>query len=227
MKQIKILLVVLLTISYFSTMSQNSSSLKTELDSASYALGLNISKGIRKNFRDININAYITGFKNGIDSTDIKMNDDEIESFLTSFFTKRKIKENERKYSENKKAGEVFLEANKTKKSVKTTVSGLQYIILKNGNGVKPEASSKVKVHYHGTLINGTVFDSSIDAGKPLVTDLKSVIDGWKEGLQLMSVGSKYRFFIPHELAYGPFPSGEIKPFEMLIFEIELLEVLK
>lgn len=191
MKQIKILLVVLLTISYFSTMSQNSSSLKTELDSASYALGLNISKGIRKNFRDINIDAYITGFKNGIDSTDIKMNDDEIESFLTSFFTKRKIKENERKYSENKKAGEVFLEANKTKKSVKTTVSGLQYIILKNGNGVKPEASSKVKVHYHGTLINGTVFDSSIDAGKPLVTDLKSVIDGWKEGLQLMSVGSK------------------------------------
>ncbi len=128
-----------------------------------------------------------------------------------------------------KEEGVKFLEENKSKAGVITTDSGLQYVVLKEGKGENPVATSKVKVHYHGTLIDGTVFDSSVDRGKPSEFMTNRVIKGWTEGLQLMNVGAKYRFFIPQELAYGAFPrqGGKITPFASLIFEVELLEIVK
>ena len=126
-----------------------------------------------------------------------------------------------------KKQGEDFLAANKKKPGVVTTASGLQYEILNKTEGPKPTSTTKVQVHYHGTTPDGDVFDSSVDRNKPAEFGLNQVIKGWTEGLQLMSEGSKYRFFIPQELAYGANPSGDIiKPFMPLIFEVELLDIL-
>jgi FKBP-type peptidyl-prolyl cis-trans isomerase len=120
-----------------------------------------------------------------------------------------------------------FLEENKKNPNVKVTASGLQYEVIQEGNGLKPSATSKVKVHYHGTTPSGEVFDSSVRRGEPITFGLNQVIKGWTEGLQLMSVGSKYRLFIPQELAYGanPQPGSAIKPYMPLVFEVELLGI--
>lgn len=133
----------------------------------------------------------------------------------------------EANYGENKAAGLAFLEANKAVEGVKVTPSGLQYLVLKEGKGANPTATSVVKVHYHGTLIDGTVFDSSVNRGTPAEFPLNQVIAGWTEGLQLMSKGAKYRFFIPQELGYGGQDRGVIKPFSVLIFDVELLDIVK
>jgi FKBP-type peptidyl-prolyl cis-trans isomerase FklB len=131
------------------------------------------------------------------------------------------------KYADNKEAGLAFLEANKAVAGVQVTESGLQYKVTKMGKGKKPSATDKVKVHYHGTLIDGTVFDSSVERGEPIVFALNQVIPGWTEGLQLMPVGSKFTFYIPQELAYGDRETGSIKPFSALIFEVELISIEK
>lgn len=131
------------------------------------------------------------------------------------------------KYGDVKAEGERFLAENKLKEGVVTTESGLQYEVIKEGKGAKPVATDRVKVHYHGTLIDGTVFDSSVERGEPIVFGLNQVIAGWTEGVQLMSVGSKYRFFIPQELAYGSRQAGQIPPYSTLIFEVELLGIEK
>lgn len=128
-------------------------------------------------------------------------------------------------YADNKLAGEAFLEANKAVAGVQVTASGLQYKVEKMGKGKKPSATDRVKVHYHGTLIDGTVFDSSVERGEPIVFGLNQVIPGWTEGVQLMPVGSKFTFYIPQELAYGDRETGEIKPYSALIFEVELLGI--
>jgi len=126
----------------------------------------------------------------------------------------------------NISAGNAFLEENKKVEGVVETASGLQYLVLHSGEGEhKPSASSKVKVHYHGTLIDGTVFDSSVDRGQPLSFRLNEVIKGWTEGVQLMNVGDKFRFFIPSKLGYGNRAAGKITPGSLLIFEVELLEI--
>jgi len=126
----------------------------------------------------------------------------------------------------NISAGNAFLEENKKVEGVVETESGLQYLVLHRGEGEqKPSASSKVKVHYHGTLIDGTVFDSSVDRGQPLSFGLNQVIKGWTEGVQLMNVGDKFRFFIPSKLGYGNRAAGKITPGSLLIFEVELLEI--
>lgn len=130
-------------------------------------------------------------------------------------------------YADNKLAGESFLEANKAVAGVQVTESGLQYKVEKMGKGKKPSATDKVKVHYHGTLIDGTVFDSSVERGEPIVFALNQVIPGWTEGVQLMPVGSKFTFYIPQELAYGDRETGSIKPYSALIFEVELLGIEK
>ncbi|RYD57887.1 MAG: FKBP-type peptidyl-prolyl cis-trans isomerase [Sphingobacteriales bacterium] len=130
------------------------------------------------------------------------------------------------KAAENLKAGQEFLEANKQKEGVVALPSGLQYEVLKEADGPKPTAFNKVTCHYHGTLINGTVFDSSVQRGQPATFPLNMVIKGWTEGLQLMSVGSKYRFFIPADLGYGERQvSAEIGPNSTLIFDVELLGI--
>ncbi len=134
----------------------------------------------------------------------------------------------EAKFGAVKEEGEAFLAANKLKAEIKTTESGLQYEVISEGSGNKPSGQDNVKVHYHGTLIDGTVFDSSVNRGEPATFGVHQVIPGWTEALQLMNAGSKYRLYIPQNLAYGahPHPSGAIKPFMALIFDVELLEVL-
>lgn len=133
----------------------------------------------------------------------------------------------EAKFGQNKEAGEAFLHENKTKPGIHTTASGLQYEILTEGNGNKPAATDSVTVHYHGTLIDGTVFDSSVMRGQPATFGVHQVIPGWTEALQLMNTGAKFRLYIPQELAYGahPHPGGPIKPYSALIFDVELLEI--
>ena len=131
------------------------------------------------------------------------------------------------KYGDTKEQGEKFLEENKLREGVIVTESGLQYEVLKMGKGKKPAATDRVKVHYHGTLTDGTVFDSSVERGEPIVFGLNQVIPGWTEGVQLMPVGSKFRFYIPQELGYGERAAGSIPPYSTLIFEVELLDIEK
>ena len=132
------------------------------------------------------------------------------------------------KFKENKELGEKFLAENKSRAGVITTESGLQYKVTKEGKGAKPKETDKVSVHYKGTLVDGTEFDSSYSRNKPAEFQLNHVIKGWTEGLQLMSVGSKYIFYVPYELGYGTRQSGpKIKPFSTLIFEVELLGIVK
>ncbi|UMB60954.1 FKBP-type peptidyl-prolyl cis-trans isomerase [Lutibacter sp. A80] len=242
MKVIKFLFLGAIVISLASCNNQATTlkSLDSEIDSVSYALGLDMGMKIKMNFEDINQDAYVQGMKNGIDSTNMLLASKDINGIINSYFQKlqqEKMKEQqeaaakqaELDFADSKAAGEKFLEENKTKDGVVTTDSGLQYIVMKEGSGEKPVANSKVKVHYHGTLTDGTVFDSSVDRGQPAEFLANQVIKGWTEGLQLMSVGSKYKFFIPQELGYGATPraGGKIKPFDVLVFEVELLEIVK
>ena len=141
---------------------------------------------------------------------------------------KKKAEENKILYGDNIEKGENFLAENGKREGVVTTTSGLQYEIIKKGNGATPTANDKVRVHYHGTLIDGTVFDSSIDRGEPAEFGVSQVIKGWTEALQLMPVGSKWKLYIPYDLAYGDKEvSEEIKPYSTLIFEVELLDIVK
>jgi FKBP-type peptidyl-prolyl cis-trans isomerase len=199
-----------------------------------------MSSQLKSNFSEVNKAVLSQGIRNGLDSTNMLMEAKDIQKVLSGYFQKKQqsqmkekqavaAKEAEVKFAENKKAGEDFLVDNKSKAGVKTTASGIQYLVIKEGSGEKPAGSAtKVKVHYHGTNLDGKVFDSSVDKGTPATFGLNQVIKGWTEGVQLMSTGSKYKFFIPQELAYGAQQRGaDIKPFSALIFEIELLEVIK
>ncbi|RPD98538.1 FKBP-type peptidyl-prolyl cis-trans isomerase [Aureibaculum marinum] len=240
MKLIKILAVVLMSVVLFSCNSQGvtKKSLNNQVDSVSYAIGLNMATNFKKNFKEIDADLFVQGYRNGVDSSNLLMPSIKTDSIIRAYMQKKQIEEQEKQkaeamakaekeYADIKEEGEKFLEENKTKEGVQTTESGLQYIVLKEGTGEKPTATSRVKVHYHGTLIDGTVFDSSVDRGQPAEFGVNQVIKGWTEGLQLMPVGSKFKFFIPQDLAYGAFPrpNGPIKPFSTLIFEVELLEV--
>ena len=233
MKTIKSVLTIVLVASIFSCGNQlkQVKSLQTEIDSASYALGLDMALKVSSNFKEADRDLFIQGYKNGIDSDNLLIDKKVLNRFLTGFFQKQQqaqaAKTAQAKFTENKKAGEDFLATNKSKNGVIETESGLQYSIIKKGGGKKPVATSKVKVHYHGTNIDGTVFDSSVDNGTPAEFAVMQVIKGWTEGLQLMNVGAKYKFFIPQNLAYGPQQRGAaIKPFSALIFEVELLDIL-
>ena len=240
MKVIKFLVVVTLISTVLSCNSQGITKkpLKSELDTVSYVLGLDIANKLKGNFADVDRDLFIQGIISGIDSTDILVENAKVDGILREFFQKRQvemrekqqadaIKKAEAEFGDIKAEGIKFLEDNKSAKGVQVTESGLQYIVLKKGSGEKPSETSKVKVHYHGTLIDGTVFDSSVDKGTPAEFRINGVIKGWTEGLQLMNVGSKYKFFIPQELAYGANlrSGGAIKPFATLIFEVELLEI--
>lgn len=212
--------------------------LKSEVDTVSYALGLNMANQLKVNFEDIDQTLFVQGFKNGIDSTDTQLKDADLNNILRNFFEKKQLaqqqkaqeesmKDVEVEFADVKKAGEDFLVENKSKDGVKTTDSGLQYMVVKKGKGDKPVATSKVKLHYHGTSLNGKVFDSSVDKGTPIEMGANQFVKGFSEGLLLMNVGSKYKFFIPQDLAYGAFPrpNGPIKPLETLIFEVELIDI--
>jgi len=206
--------------------------IKTELDSVSYAIGMDVAKNVKASFDDFDNELFIQGFTNVLDSTDMLIDATIAQQVVRTYFQKKQKEDaakSQEDAAENKEAGEKFLVENKTKEGVQTTESGLQYIVLKEGTGEKPTTLSKVKVHYHGTLIDGTVFDSSVDRGEPTEFGVTQVIKGWTEGLQLMNVGAKYKFFVPSTLAYGanPRPGGVIKANATLIFDVELLEIIK
>lgn len=200
--------------------------LATEADSASYALGVNMGSQIATNLTKdgYRLDIFAQGFNAALFSAPTKISVDSAEIFLNNYM--RKMEEAATKFKI--KEQEIFLAENKKREGVKETESGLQYLIVKLGTGEKPTATDKVKVNYEGSLLNGTKFDSSIDRGEPLVMQLNRVISGWQEGVQLMPVGSKFVFYIPYELAYGKQGAGQvIPPYSTLIFEVELLEIVK
>jgi FKBP-type peptidyl-prolyl cis-trans isomerase FklB len=162
----------------------------------------------------------LQGFVNGMKDFTEQMTSEEANMYITNAL-------NHIKYGDTKAIGEKFLEENKLKEGIIVTESGLQYEVLKMGKGKKPAATDKVKVHYHGTLIDGKVFDSSVERGEPIVFGLNQVIKGWTEGVQLMPLGSKFRFYIPQELGYGAQAAGDIPPYSTLIFEVELIDIIK
>lgn len=211
MSSIRNILAVLVIGTLFSCENQvkEVKSLETELDSVSYAVGLSMSSQLKNGFEDVNEEILIQAIRNGLDSTNLLLDSKDIQKTIQTYFQKKQ-EENKKKelakFEVYKKEGIAFLEANKTKEGVKTTKSGLQYSVLKEGKGKKAKTTDRVKVHYHGTTVDGTVFDSSVDRGTPSEFGVTQVIKGWTEGLQLMKVGSKYKFFIPQELAYGANP---------------------
>lgn len=206
--------------------------LKTEADSLSYAYGLMTGQQFRNmNLQGVSGALFGQAIEDALKGRPGLMDEIQAQAFMQGFSRKmyeRQQQENAAKFEPNKKAGEAYLAANKTKDSVVSLPSGLQYKILRKGNGPKPAASDKVKTHYHGTLIDGTVFDSSVQRGEPISFPVGGVIPGWVEALQLMPVGSKWRLFIPYQLAYGERGSGpSIPPYSALIFDVELLGIEK
>nr|WP_290855048.1 FKBP-type peptidyl-prolyl cis-trans isomerase [Flaviramulus sp.] len=206
--------------------------IKTELDSVSYAVGMDVAKNVKASFSEFDNDLFIQGFANASDSTDILMDEAKAQQLVRAYFQKKQQEDMAKKQEEaqkNKEEGTKFLEENKSKEGVQTTDSGLQYIVLKEGTGAKAAATDKVKLHYHGTLIDGTVFDSSVDKGEPITMGANQFIKGFTEGLLLMPTGSKYKLFIPSDIGYGanPRPGGAIKPNATLIFDVELLEIVK
>lgn len=195
------------------------------MDKISYALGLSIGNNFQNSgINNLQVEDFVKGLNDVLSGAQPAISYDEAKQVINEFFMNLQ----KQKLELNKKAGEEFLTINKGKAGVVTLPSGLQYQVLQNGEGAKPTASDKVKCHYHGTLINGTVFDSSVQRGQPAVFGVSQVIPGWVEALQLMSVGSKWRLFIPSELAYGEQGAGDvIEPNSTLIFDVELLEIVK
>ncbi|MDR3252522.1 MAG: FKBP-type peptidyl-prolyl cis-trans isomerase [Tannerella sp.] len=190
----------------------------------SYALGLSIGNNfLTSGIKDLQIDDFIKGVEDVLNKRSPEISYDEAKTITHDYFVGLQ-KEQVRL---NKEAGDEFLRINREKTGVTTLPSGLQYEVLKAGEGAKPKASDKVKCHYHGTLINGTVFDSSVQRGQPATFGVSQVISGWVEALQLMAVGSKWRLFIPSGLAYGERGAGEmIGPNSALIFEVELLDIV-
>ena len=195
------------------------------MDKLSYALGLSmggnfIGSGIKK----LDINDFADGLRAIFEGAEQKMTFDEAKQIVTDYFTNLEKEGAE----QNERLGREYLEKNKSAEGVKVTESGLQYQVVKEGDGLQPGPNDVVTVHYTGMLIDGTVFDSSVERGEPATFPLDKVIPGWTEGLQLMSEGSKYRLFIPSELAYGSKGAGDmILPNSTLIFDVELIKVEK
>jgi len=204
--------------------------LKSKKDSASYALGSNIGSSLQQQGADIDVDLLAAGMKDAM-AGESKLTQEQIQQVLMAFQEDNMKRQAEMRAESGKEAlkkSEAFMEANKGKEGVMTTPSGLQYKVIKEGSGRKPTASDQVTVHYTGTLIDGTKFDSSVDRGEPATFGLGQVIPGWTEGLQLMSVGSKYMLYLPPHLGYGENGAGGmIGPNEALIFEVELLEIGK
>lgn len=199
------------------------------MDKVSYALGIGIGRQLSQmGAADLNIDDFAQAIKDVI-AGDLKLGDAEAQQIVQEFFAKQEEKQKAEAAEKGKAAkqdGEKFLAENGKKEGVITTASGLQYQVLREGNGQSPKATDTVECHYEGTLIDGTKYDSSYDRGQTATFPLNQVIAGWTEGLQLMKEGGKYRFFIPYELGYGERGAGaSIPPFSTLVFDVELVSV--
>ena len=194
------------------------------MDKISYALGLSIANNfLASGIKEVNLEAFSKGLGDVLGNKQPDMSYDEAKNIINEYITELQGQ----KLEINKQAGEEFLKINKEKAGVTTLPSGLQYEVLKKGEGKTPQSSDQVKVHYTGTLIDGTVFDSSVQRGEPAEFGVTQVIPGWVEALQLMPVGSKWKLAIPSELAYGASGAGQtIEPNSTLIFEVELLDII-
>ena len=201
--------------------------MKTKQDSLAYAIGLQWGKNLKTDDLMLNTDIIKKGLDDSFKDSPV-LTEEQIQAILMGLqqeLQDKRMKEQQEAAGSNSKKADEFLKKNKTKEGVKETATGLQYMVIKEGTGKQPSETSTVKVHYHGTLLDGTVFDSSVERGQPAEFPLNRVIPGWTEGLQLMKQGAKYRFFIPPGLAYGAQGSGAIEPNSLLIFDVELLEV--
>lgn len=201
------------------------------MDKISYALGLGIGRQLADmGAKELNIDDFAQAIKDVICGAKPWLSDSEAQIITQGFFQEQEMKQRSEaavKHKTAKDEGEKYLAENAKKEGIVTLASGLQYQILKEGNGKMPKATDQVKCHYEGMLINGKLFDSSIQRGEPATFPLNQVIAGWTEGLQLMKEGSKFRFFIPYTLGYGERGAGQdIPPFSTLIFDVELIEVV-
>ena len=200
------------------------------MDKLSYALGIGIGSQLAgMGAKELNIDDFAQAIKDVISGSELKVDNAEAQTLVQNFFQEQEAKQQAAAAEAGKAAkaaGEAFLAENGKKEGVVTLPSGLQYQVLEEGNGKKPSATDQVVCHYEGTLIDGTIFDSSYKRNEPATFGLNQVIPGWTEGVQLMQEGAKYRFFIPYKLAYGERGAGaQIPPFAALVFDVELIEV--
>ena len=202
---------------------QTNYELTTEVDTLSYSLGISVANNLVANgFEDLEVKAISSAFNDVLSDNELKLNEEEANTFIQNYFAELSQKKSQQAIDEGNK----FLEENATRDGIITTSSGLQYEVLVQGNGASPKATDEVTVHYHGTLTDGTVFDSSVDRGEPASFPVNGVIPGWVEAIQLMNIGSKYKLYIPSNLAYGERGTGGvIGPNATLIFEVELLSI--
>lgn len=199
--------------------------LTNAIDSVSYSIGVNVGLGLKaQNLGNANVKAITKALQDALQSQNTQIAPEQANQIIQAFFQRERTA----KAEANKKIGEQFLSENKKRPGIQTTASGLQYEIVKEGTGPKPMTTDTVKAHYTGRLIDGTVFDSSVERGQPLEIPVNQVIQGWSEALQLMPVGSKWKLFIPSALAYGSQGTGpQIGPNSTLVFDIELIEIVK
>ncbi len=196
--------------------------MKEELDAVSYAVGMSIGGSLMsQHLAKINVELFTQGVVDVLNSSDLKLSPEEADAVIQQYMQNVM----QQQFEVNKKAGEEFLAENFKKEGIVTTLSGLQYEVLEEGTGESPSTASHVTVHYEGRLLDGQVFDSSMSRGEPANFGVTQVIKGWTEALQLMKKGSKYRLYIPQDLAYGPqAPGGLIQPYMALIFDVELID---
>lgn len=217
----------------FSAQAQDDESMPAELDTDakqfSYVVGMDVGNSLKNLGTDLDLDTVVKAIRDVMEGNELLLNESQANELKQAFFQKRQQEAAEQAQEQaaaNREKGEAFLAENAQKEGIETTESGLQYEVIEEGEGDQPAASDRVTVHYTGTLIDGTVFDSSRERGQPATFALNQVIPGWTEGLQLMKAGAHYKFYIPSELAYGERGAGDvIEPGSTLIFDVELMEV--
>ena len=224
MKLIRFSIVVALAFVVSALAEDKPPQLKDLKDKASYSIGLNVGFNFKRQNLDLNQDAFLAGMKDALNNRKPLLSEQEVRETMMAFEKDMQQKQ-QQGAQKNQAEADKFLAENKSKEGVKTTASGLQYKVLKEGNGQQPKASDTVTVNYRGTLLDGTEFDSSYKRGQPATFPVGGVIKGWTEALQMMKVGSKYQLFIPPNLAYGEQARGSIPANALLTFEVELMSV--